>query len=128
MKSNIPVEYFIFKIDILKKIFIIVLSISLISLLLGQKDFALGFLVGGVLASFIFSLLYKYVLQVRNFTLPNKKRFLILRSFALYAIMGFALFIGIKKGIYVFLGVALGLLTLKLALFTEYFKERHVSI
>jgi len=124
---KIPEEYFIFKISVLKKILIITLVISTTALVLAQKGFALGFLTGGLLSGAIFSLLYKYVLQIRNFSVSKRKRFLLLRSFAIYAIMALALLIGIKKGIPAFLGTALGLLSLKAAVFMQAFGEKHAG-
>ena len=124
---NIPANYYIFKINILKKIFLIILGISLIALPLGQKGFFFGFLIGSLLSMAIFLLLYKYVIAINGLELAKRKNFLITRSLLIYILMGLALFIGIKKGVPVFLGTAAGLLTLKIAIFIQVFRERHAS-
>jgi len=124
---SIPANYYIFKINILKKIFLIILGVSLITLPLGQKDFFFGFLIGSLLSTAIFSLLYKYVIAINGLEPTKRKNFLITRSLLIYILMGLALFIGIKKGVPVFLGTAAGLLTLKMAIFIQVFRERHAS-
>ena len=124
---NIPTEYFIFKVNVFKKIFIITTSIFLLTLVLGQKDFAFGFLVGGLLSFAIFSLLYKYILVMRGLDAPQRKKFITLRMLIIYAIMALALFIGIKKGITVFLGTAAGIFSLKIAIFIQVFGEKRAT-
>ena len=124
---NIPTEYLTFKLNIFRKLFLFILGVCIISLLLRQKEFSTGFLVGGLLSAAIFSLLYKYVLDIRGFPLAKRKNFLIARSLLISLIMGAALFIGIKKGLHAFLGVAAGLVSLKIAVFTQAFQERHAG-
>ena len=124
---DVPPEYFIFKIHILRKVALITLGVCRVSVLLGRKDFALGFFFGGLLSLAIFSLLYRYVLMLRNFQPPKRKMFIMTKALALYFVMAIALFIGIKKGIPVFLGTALGILSLKAAIFMQVFQEKHVS-
>lgn len=125
---SIPIEYLLFKISILKKCSVIILLISAISILFKQGGFALGCFIGGFISIFIFLLLYKYVLVLKDLSPPQRKKFFIPRSLLIYAIMGLTLFIAIKKGIPVFLGTALGLLSLKLAIFTEVFKKRKCQL
>jgi len=123
---DIPAEYLIFKINILKRIFLVTLAVSLGAMLFGQKGFALGFCVGGLLSIAIFSLFYKYVLAIRGLEPPARKRFIVTKALLIYFLMGLALFIGIKKGITVFLGTATGLFSMKLAVFIQVFQERNV--
>lgn len=125
---NAPVEYLVFKINILKKSSLIILFISVISLLFKQGPFALGCFFGGLISILIFSLLYKYVLVVRNLSLPQRKKFFIPRALLIYTIMGLTLFIAIKKGLPVFLGTASGLLSLKIAVFTEGLRKRECQL
>lgn len=124
---NIPADYFIFKINILKKLILITLAVCLIAFLSGQRGFSLGFLVGGLLAMAIFSLLYKYVLALRNIQLPKRKKFIAARALLIFLLMGLALAIGIKKGLPVFFGTAAGIFSLKIAIFTQAFQEKHAS-
>lgn len=124
---NAPAEYLIFKINVLKRLFLLIPGVSISALLFGQREFALGFFIGGALSMAIFSLLYKYVLETRNFSAQRRKKFIISRSLLIYAIMGIALLIGIKKGIPAFLGTAAGLLSLKIAVFIQAFREKHAS-
>jgi len=123
----VPTEYLVFKINILKKLLIATLFVSLSAFLIGQKGFSLGFIVGGLLAMAIFSLLYKYVLMLRNIELSKRKRFIVPRAFILIGIMAFALAIGIKKGVPVFLGTAMGVLLLKIVIFIQAFQEKHAG-
>jgi len=124
---SVPAEYLVFKVNIYKKVLFITLAASLAALLLGQRGFATGFFIGGLLSMAIFSLLYKYVLALRNLALPRRKRFIMPRALLIYAIMGVALAIGIKKGIPVFIGTAAGLLSLKIAVFIQVFQERNAG-
>jgi len=124
---NVPAEYIIFKLNIFKKLFLFTLGACTISLLLRQKEFSAGFLMGGLLSAAIFSLLYKYALEIRGFPLAKRKTFLIARSLLISLIMGAALFIGIKKGLNTFLGTAAGLISLKIAVFAQAFQERHAG-
>ena len=123
----VPKEYLIFKIQILKRVFLAAGVLSLTAFFIGQKGFSAGILVGGLVSISVFSLLYKYILDIRGFTAPRRKRVIISKYFIVYIIMAAALFIGIKKGLAVFLGVAAGLILLKIAIFTETFKTKHVS-
>ena len=120
---NVPPAYLIFKLNVLKKITVIIFGVCLVALFIGQRGFSAGFLVGGLLAAAIFSLLYKYVFAVRHIKLAKKKKFMITRALLIYALMGFALAIGIKKGLPVFLGLAAGLFSLKAAVLIQVFKE-----
>lgn len=124
---SVPQEYFVFKINIFKKLFLITAAVSLITFFLGGKGFALGFLVGGAISAAIFSLLYKYVLIMRGIKLPGRKRFIAGRALVIYAIMAAALLIGLKKGIPVFLGTAAGIFSLKVAIFAQVFGEKYAS-
>jgi len=125
---NIPEDFLLFKITILKRCLLISLAVSLAALLLGQKGFALGAFIGGCMAICIFSLLSKYVLALGSLSSRQRKKFLIAKALLIYAIMGITLFIAIKKGLPVFLGTAAGLLSLKVAIFTtEVFRKEHVS-
>ncbi|NQT94885.1 MAG: hypothetical protein HQ572_00390 [Candidatus Omnitrophica bacterium] len=119
---SVPLEYLLFKITIYKRVIFIVATISIVALLLRHGDFALGAVVGGLIAVAIFSLLYKYVLALRNIQIGQKGRFIIPRALMLYAIIGFTLFIAITKGLPVFLGAAAGIFSLKIAIFLELFR------
>jgi len=125
---SVPLDYLVFKINIQKRLFLVTMGVSLIALLIGQQGFSMGFFIGGAIAMALFSLLYNYILSLRSLKeIPQKKRFIIARSFLMYVMMGIALFIGIKKGIPVFLGVAAGMLSLKAIIFIHVFKEQHAS-
>lgn len=127
MSTNIPAEYLIFKINVLKKIFLITIVIPFSALVIGQKAFAMGFCVGGFLSMAIFCLFYKYVLAIRGLEYPVRKKFIIAKALLIYFFMGLALFIAIKKGIHVFLGTVTGLFSLKLAVFIQTFQEKNVT-
>jgi len=124
---EVPRDYFVFKINVLKKLLLFTLGVCLASLAFGQKEFSLGFFMGGMLSMATFALLYKYVLQMRNFSASGRKKFIMARSLLIYLIMGLALFIGIKKGMATFLGVAAGFILLKIAVFMQAFQEKHVG-
>ncbi|NQT90987.1 MAG: hypothetical protein HQ558_07020 [Candidatus Omnitrophica bacterium] len=121
---SVPVEYLIFKVKILKRSFFIIAIVSVAAFLFRQSGFAFGFLVGGVMSVFIFQLLYKYVLALREISAGQRKKFLIPRALLIYLIMGVVLFIAIKKGMPVFIGAAAGLFSLKLVIFAEAFRGR----
>ena len=116
-----------FKINIFKKIILFIICICSITMLLGYRGFASGFLVGSLVSVAAFSLMYKYVLAMRGLSDSSRKRFIIPRSLAIYFLMGIALFIGIKKGIPTFLGTLMGLLSLKAAIYLQSFQEKHAS-
>lgn len=120
---NIPVDYLIFKIKILKRLVIGTAVIGTSSFFLGYKGFCLGYIVGNLVAGAVFSLLYKYVLLIRDFGSLKRKRFLIIKALTLYFIMAITLFIAIKKGLDVFLGAALGIISLKLIMFLEVMRK-----
>jgi len=124
---SVPTEYLIFKMNILKKIFLLTGPICIITALIGYKGFSLGFLVGGLLSMAIFSLMYKYVLSMKGLPSSRRRIFIVPRSLIMYFLMGAALFIGIKKGIPVFLGTLTGLLSLKAAIYIQVFQERHAG-
>ncbi|MFH1848349.1 MAG: hypothetical protein ABH825_03940 [Candidatus Omnitrophota bacterium] len=124
---GIPAEYLIFKVNILKKTFLIASGVCLTALVFNQRGFALGFFVGGILSILIFSLLYKYVLELNDLSPSRKRSFLVPRSLLLSAIMGAALFIGIKKGLPVFFGTAAGILSLRISIFSETFKRKYAG-
>ena len=124
---EVPKDYFVFKINVLKKLFLFMLGVCLASLAFGQKEFSLGFFVGGMLSMATFALLYKYVLEMRNFPASGRKIFIMARSLLIYLIMGLALFIAIKKGIATFLGAAAGFISLKIAIFIQAFQEKHAG-
>jgi len=123
-----PQELLIFKITILKRCLLIISFACLAAFIFRQRDFAFGFLVGGLISMAVFSLLYKYVLAARSFSPLKRKKYLIPKALLIYVIMGAALFIAVKKGLPVFLGTAAGLLCLKAAIFAEVFKGKRCRV
>jgi hypothetical protein len=124
---NVPEEYFIFKISILKKLILITIGLSTAAFFAGQRGFSAGILVGGLISAAVFSMLYKYVLRVRGISPSNKRAFLISRYLLIYGVMALTLLIGIKKGIGVFLGAASGLILLKVVIFWEGSRQKYVG-
>ena len=115
---SIPVEYVICKINILKKAVIAALAVLIVSLFF-DRGFSLGFFMGGCVALANFSLLSKYILQMRELSIKKAQRFIVSKFLFMYLIMGAALFIGKTKGLETFLGVAAGLLIIKIAIFLD---------
>lgn len=114
----IPVEYLIYKINIMKKAFLIIASVSLLMLFFSRK-FSLGFFVGGLISMANFSLLAGYIAKMRSFALNRAKRYIISKFLVMYLVMAITLFIGATKGMVVFAGTALGLLVIKMAIFSD---------
>lgn len=123
---EIPVEYLVYRINIFKKSLFIILAVSFLSLFF-SKELSLGFFVGGLISMANFSLLSKYILRMRDFPLGKAKRFIISRFLIIYLIMGLALFIGTTKGVLPFAGTALGLLTIKFAIFIDGVFSKYVK-
>ena len=113
---NPPLEYIVYKISILKKAMILLLSILIPSVFF-NKGFALGFFMGGCISLANFSLLSKYILEMKDLAVRKAQRFIVLRFLGMYLIMAVVLVIGINKGLVTFFGVAAGLLIIKFAIF-----------
>lgn len=120
---NIPVEYLIYKINILKKC-LLLMAIGIVVGLFWNRNFSFGFFVGSFIAMANFSLLSKYVLRMREMPIKAAQRFIILRFLLMYMIMAAALFSAVKKDVTVFLAVALGLLIVKAVIFVDNFISR----
>jgi hypothetical protein len=121
---EIPVEYVIYRISILKRAVVTIAVVS-VAMLFFMKGCALGFFVGGLIAMANFSLLSKYVVEMRNFPVARAKRYIIGKFLIQYLVMAVTLFIGATKGITVFAGTALGLLVIKAVIFQEAVFTRH---
>jgi len=120
---NTPVEYLIYKINILKKC-LLLMAIGIVVGLFWNRNFSFGFFVGSFIAMANFSLLSKYVLRMREMPIKAAQRFIILRFLLMYMIMAAALFSAVKKDVTVFLAVALGLLIVKVVIFVDNFISR----
>jgi len=120
---NTPVEYLIYKINILKKC-LLLMAIGIVVGLFWNRNFSFGFFVGSFIAMANFSLLSKYVLRMREMPIKAAQRFIILRFLLMYVIMAAALFSAVKKDVTVFLAVALGLLIVKAVIFVDNFISR----
>ena len=119
---SVPLEYIVYKINILKKA-IVLISLVGISAIFLNKGFSLGFFIGGFLSLANFSLLSRHILQIRSFSLRKAQTFIILRFLLMYLIMAAALVIGIHKGLATFFGVAVGLLVIQIIIFLENLKR-----
>ncbi len=115
---EIPLEYLIYRINILKKTLFITLAISLAGLFFSRK-FSTGFFVGGALAMMNFSLLAGHIARMRDFPVKAARRYIIGKFLIMYAVMAVFLFIAIMKGMPVFIGMATGLLSVKFAIFLD---------
>lgn len=115
---EIPLEYLIYRINILKKAVFIILAISLAGLFFSRK-FSVGFLVGGAIAMMNFSLLARHIAAMRDFALKKAKRYIMGKFLVMYIIMALFLFVAITKGVHVFIGTALGLLVIKFTIFMD---------
>jgi len=120
---NTPVEYLIYKINILKKC-LLLMAIGIVVGLFWNRNFSFGFFVGSFIAMANFSLLSKYVLRMREMPIKAAQRFIILRFLLMYVIMAAALFSAVKKDVTAFLAVALGLLIVKVVIFVDNFISR----
>ena len=120
---NVPVEYLIYKINILKKC-LLLMAIGIVVGLFWNRNFSFGFFVGSFIAMANFSLLSKYVLKMREMSIKAAQRFIILRFLLMYVIMAAALFSAVKKDVVVFLAVALGLVIVKVVIFVDNFISR----
>ncbi|MBL7197308.1 MAG: ATP synthase subunit I [Candidatus Omnitrophica bacterium] len=123
IKMNAPVEYLIYKINILKKC-LLFMVIGIIVGLFWDKNFSFGFFVGSFIAIANFSLLSKYVLQMRDMSIKAAQRFIILRFLLMYVIMAVVLFSAVKKDMITFLAVALGLIIVKVVIFVDNFTKK----
>ena len=123
---NAPIEYVVFKISILKRALILLLPLLIVSVFL-SRGFALGFLMGGLISLANFSLLSKYILEMKDLTIKKAQRFIILRFLGMYLIMAAVLVIGITKSLVTFFGVALGLFLVKIVIFLERLIKRDVA-
>ena len=92
----VPLDYFLFKMRVLKKSFVITLLLSFAAFLSGQKGFSSGAAVGGLISIAVFLLLYKYVLCLRGVSRARRKNFLIPRALFIYILVGLTLFIAIN--------------------------------
>ena len=120
---NVPLEYLIYKINILKKC-LLFMAIGIVVGLFWNRNFSFGFFVGSFIAMANFSLLSKYVLKMREMSIKAAQRFIILRFLLMYMIMAVALFSAVKKDVMAFLAVALGLVIVKVAIFVDNFISR----
>ncbi len=116
--KNIPIEYLIYKITIMKKS-VFIMGVVCIGSILISKEFSFGFLVGGLLSIANFSLLAKHILKMRELPVKNAKRYIITKFLLIYFIAAVALFIAATKGMGVFAGTAVGLITTKFAIFID---------
>ena len=91
---EIPLEYLIYRINILKKAVFIILAVSLGGLFFSRK-FSIGFLVGGAIAMMNFSFLAKDIAAMRDFTLKKAKRYIISKFLIMYLVMALFLFVAI---------------------------------
>jgi len=126
LAREVPVEYLIYRINILKKTLFIVLAVSLSGLFFSRK-FSTGFFVGGALAMMNFSLLAGAVAKMRDFSVKSAKRYVISKFLIMYAIMALFLFIAIMKGLPAFIGTAIGLLSVKAAIFFDGVRVKHAK-
>ena len=115
---EIPIEYLIYRINILKKTLFIMLAISLVGLFFSRK-FSTGFFVGSALAMMNFSLLAGAIARMRDLSIKSARRYIIGKFLIMYAVMALFLFIAMMKGIPAFIGTALGLLSVKVTIFLD---------
>ena len=124
--ENIPTEYTVYKIAILKKSLLITFITCFIAFFF-SRNFFLGFFIGGLLSMANFSLLAKHIIKMRNFSVNKAKRYIVGKFLIIYFIMGLALFIGATKGMLVFAATALGLIVIKIAIFLDRTVIKHAK-
>jgi|GEM_PF-3220434 len=117
-RREIPIEYLVYRVNILKKAIFIMLIISLAAGFFSRK-FSIGFLMGGAVAMMNFSLLAGHIATMKGLAGKRAKSYIMGRFLVMYAVMALFLFVAITKGMYVFAGTALGLLVIKFAIFID---------
>jgi len=123
---EIPIEYLVYKVTILKKALLIVATATLTGLFF-DKGFSAGFLVGGLISMANFSLLARHIARMRGFSIGRAKRYIIGKFLAMYVIMAATLFIAATKGMTVFAGAAVGLFAIKFAIFIDGIFIKHAK-
>jgi len=114
------------KTELSKKAFIIGATPALIALLFGKYFLGLGLLLGSLVSIFNLNLLAKKIEDVSQ----NRIRLVsfILGYLGRYLLMGIVLFVAIRNSLTTFLGVALGLFSVRFAIYSEaLFKKKDVS-
>jgi hypothetical protein len=124
--DTVPLDYIVYKITIMRRALFAMIAFCLAAMFF-SRGLAAGIVVGGLISIANFSLLAKYIIAMRGFSVAKAKQYIIGKFLVQYVIMAAALFIAATKGMDVFIGTAVGLLMVKVSLFLEMVVARYAQ-
>jgi len=117
-------EFEKFRLDILAKGLAIAAIASITAFVLGQRFFAIGYVIGFLISVSSFANLYTSIKRIAQGEVKKIKLYLALKFLTTYAVLSFALIVSFLKDTSMFLGVVFGFMSIKIIIFITNVRSR----